>query len=227
MPDSDPAFDEVNRLPLKSLGLKPGMALQTRRLVKGASKKEAQYFGAIEGRGIMVGPLGTEGSKTELEEGDVCVVRGFTGQYEFSFFSKVLQTFEKPFVYALLAYPTRVDARMVRQSLRTKVSWPCKVRVLDGQSAGQALPATLIDLSGSGAMIRSATSLAPIGSSLELCMQVQLEQGPAELLLNAKVCHNNRATYEELHFIGMAFTGLREQDRVVLQSLTRAAAAGE
>lgn len=45
----------------------------------------------------MSGPLGPEGVSTGLETGEVCIVRGFTGQYEFSFLSKVLQTFEKPF----------------------------------------------------------------------------------------------------------------------------------
>ena len=62
---------DVNKLPLKAMGLRPGMALQTRRLVEGASKKESQYFGAIEGKGVMVGPLGSEGTKTELVAGEV------------------------------------------------------------------------------------------------------------------------------------------------------------
>ncbi|MBP8184201.1 MAG: hypothetical protein KAX88_08875, partial [Rhodoferax sp.] len=84
MSQSDNASAAVSRLPLKALGLRAGMALQTRRLVEGASKKESQYFGAIESKGVMVGPLGPDGVKTELEEGEVCVVRGFTGQYEFS-----------------------------------------------------------------------------------------------------------------------------------------------
>lgn len=121
----------VLQISLKELGLRPGLALQVRRLVEGASKKEGQLFGAIENRGVMVGPQGPEGEDTGLTEGDVCIVRGFTGQHEFSFISKVLQTYEKPFVYALLAYPTQVDARQVRQSLRTKTSWPVTVQLGD------------------------------------------------------------------------------------------------
>jgi hypothetical protein len=122
-----PSEDTVLRLPLKALGLRSGMALQTRRLVEGTSKTEAQFFGAIEGKGIMVGPAGSGATQTGLAPGEVCVVRGFTGQYEFSFVSKVLQTFEKPFAYALLVYPALVDAKQVRQSLRTKVAWPARV----------------------------------------------------------------------------------------------------
>ncbi len=211
--------EQVQRMPLKALGLKPGMALQTRRLVEGASKKESQYFGAIEGKGVMVGPLGSEGAKTELDEGEVCVVRGFTGQYEYSFLSRVLQTFEKPFAYALLAYPGEVDARRVRQSLRTKTSWPSRVFVPNSTTA--ALDVTLIDISNSGAMIKTDAPLAAIGADIELLMDVNVDGSIHALHLRASVCHNNRGAESGEHFIGMAFRGLTPQDKLVLNYATQ------
>ncbi len=217
---SDPTEPtEVSRIPLKALGLRTGMALQTRRLVEGASKKESQYFGAIESKGVMVGPLGPDGDKTGLTEGEICVVRGFTGQYEFSFLSKVLQTFEKPFVYALLAYPTQVDARLVRQSMRTKVSWPTTVELKS--SGGAALPVTLIDISMQGAMIKAASALAPVGELLTIIMAVSIDGTAASLRLLASVCHNNKAPYEDACFVGLAFKELRQQDKLVLNYLTQ------
>jgi c-di-GMP-binding flagellar brake protein YcgR len=221
MAEADKSSEEVNRLSLRSLGLKPGMAMQTKRLVAGATKVESQYFGAIEGKGVMVGPLGSEGAKTELVEGEVCVVRGFTGQYEYSFLSKVLQTFEKPFAYALLAYPAKVDAKLVRQSMRTKCSWPTTVSAPKPAGDGQTLSVDLIDLSVSGAMIKAANSLAAIGSNIKVTMSVNVDNAPVELHLNASVCHNNRATYEEAHFIGLAFKGLTPHDKLVLNYLTQ------
>ena len=221
MAEADKSAEEVNQLSLRSLGLKPGMAMQTKRLVAGATKKESQYFGAIEGKGVMVGPLGSEGAKTELVEGEVCVVRGFTGQYEYSFLSKVLQTFEKPFAYALLAYPTRVDAKLVRQSMRTKCSWPTTVLVPQAQGDAQTISVDLIDLSVSGAMIKAAGSLATIGSNIKLTMSVEVDKEPVDLHLTASVCHNNRATYEDAYFIGLAFKGLTPHDKLVLNYLTQ------
>lgn len=212
--------EEVSRLPLRALGLKPGMAMQTRRVAEGASKKESQYFGAIEGKGVMVGPLGSEGEKTQLVEGEICVVRGFTGQYEYSFLSKVLQTFDKPFAYALLAYPALVDARLVRQSMRTKCSWPATAAAPDADGNLQFCEVALIDLSTSGAMIRANTNLAAIGSNISLTLSVLVDEVPTDLRLNASVCHNNRATYEDAYFIGLAFKGLSTQDKLVLNYLT-------
>jgi c-di-GMP-binding flagellar brake protein YcgR len=217
--------DEVNRLPLKALGLRPGMALQTRRLVEGASKKESQYFGAIEGKGVMVGPMGSEGDKTELEEGEVCIVRGFTGQYEYSFLSKVLQTFEKPFAYALLAYPARVDAKLVRQSMRMKTSWPTTSALVDANGiAGEPQNVALVDISASGAMVKASSALAAIGETLALEMKVTVGDAPYTLKVHAGVCHSNRAKYEEAYFMGLAFKALTQQDKLVLHYLTQSAA---
>ena len=221
-PEATPATD-VTRLPLKALGLRTGMALQTRRLVEGASKKEAQYFGAIESKGVMVGPLGADGDQTGLDEGEVCVVRGFTGQYEFSFLSKVLQTFEKPFVYALLAYPAQVDARRVRQSMRTKTSWPTTVRVPDkaGAAEWQTLDASLVDISMSGAMVKAPSPLAAIGDSVTVCIAVTFDDAPISLNLSGTICHNNRAAGEDAYCIGLAFKNVSQQDKLVLHYVTQ------
>jgi c-di-GMP-binding flagellar brake protein YcgR len=221
MDSSPPVTDNVSRLPLRALGLRSGMALQTRRLVEGTSKKEAQFFGAIEGKGVMVGPPGSDATQTGLEEGEICVVRGFTGQYEFSFLSKVLQTFEKPFAYALLAYPAQVDARQVRQSMRTKVSWPTAARSANAAKDVPMVPVSLVDISPAGAMISTATPIGAIGELVQLAMDVRFEDNPLQLHLTGSICHHNRATGQDISFVGLAFKNLSQNDKLVLHYLTQ------
>lgn len=216
--DTEVAPESVTRLPFKSLGMRTGMALQTRRLVEGATKKESQFFGAIESKGVMVGPLGPDGVKTELEEGEVCVVRGFTGQYEFSFLSKVLQTFEKPFAYALLAYPAQVDAKMVRQSMRTKTSWPTQV-----QRGPELLDVLLVDLSLQGAMVEAPGPLGTVGDVITVRMQVTVDDGTATLNVSARICHNNKSTQATTSFVGLAFKDLSQNDKLLLHYVTQSA----
>lgn len=216
----------VEKLPLKALKLRTGMALQTRRLVEGASKKEAQFFGAIEGKGVMVGPTGPDGAQTGLGEGEVCVVRGFTGQHEFSFLSKVLQTFEKPFAYALLAYPAQVDARLVRRSMRTKISWPTTVHVNGSAAASPAtepLDVTLVDLSTAGGMIKAPTGLAAIGETITLRMSVTVDNAPVQLTLAGRICHNNQGGTDPSFYVGLAFKDLTQHDKLVLHYVTQTA----
>lgn len=223
MSTEDPTSTDVSRMPLKSLGLRTGMALQTRRLVEGASKKESQFFGAIEGKGVMVGPLGAEGVSTELDEGEICVVRGFTGQYEFSFLSKVLQTFQKPFAYALLAYPAQVDARKVRQSMRTKTSWPATVQTAakGDQPAGTVQDASLVDISMQGAMVQTGTGLSTVGDMVLLGLRITVDGEPMQLNLHASICHNNRSAADGTYYVGLAFRSLTPQDKLVLNYATQ------
>lgn len=222
MTSQDAETDTVQRLPLKALGLRSGMALQTRRLVEGTSKTEAQFFGAIEGKGVMVGPASTDAEQTGLTPGDVCIVRGFTGQFEFSFLSKVLQTFEKPFAYALLAYPAQVDAKQVRQSLRTKVAWPAAVR-LEASTAFE--PVALVDLSLHGAMVRSAMPLGSVGDAMTLELRGHMDDTPLTLQLHAHLCHHSRPPGQDAYIAGMAFKEVNAADKLQLHYLTSNTAA--
>ena len=66
------------RASFTSLDLKPGMAMQTQRLIEGAHKQESQYFGVIAGQGVMVRPVGETTPRSLLSPGDICMVRGFS-----------------------------------------------------------------------------------------------------------------------------------------------------
>jgi hypothetical protein len=228
--ETTPSIAEVSRLPLKAMGLRTGMALQTRRLVEGTSKKESQFFGAIEGKGVMVGPLGSDGVETGLTEGEICVVRGFTGQYEFSFLSKVLQTFEKPFVYALLAYPAQVDARLVRRSMRTKQTWPTTVRLQTPGATTDApdgpvvpeLEVALVDVSIAGAMVKAPSALGTIGDTVRVTVLVTMDGAPITLRVDGRICHNNKALIEDAFFIGLSFKNLTQNDTLLLHYMTQA-----
>jgi hypothetical protein len=213
----------VSHMPMKALGLRTGMALQTRRLVEGASKKESQFFGAIESKGVMVGPLGPDGVKTDLEEGEICVVRGFTGQYEFSFLSKVLRIFQQPFAYALLAYPAQVDATKVRQSMRTPTSWPTSAQAVAKADAPETdwLTTTLVDLSMQGAMIKVDSALGGVGEMVNMCIEVDFDNTPTPLRLGANICHSSRSVADNTYFCGLVFTGLSHQDKLILNFATQ------
>lgn len=206
----------IAQLPLKALGLRAGLALQVRRLVEGASKKEAQLYGLIESKGVMVGPQGQEGEDPGLGPGEVCIVRGFTGQYEFSFVSKVLQTFQSPFAYALLAYPAQVDARQVRQSMRTRTAWPVTLH-----AGAQAQPGQLVDLSPQGAMVGTAAPVAAVGATVRLDIHAVVEGEATTLSVVATACHSHRPADGPHHLTGLAFQGLSQQDKLVLHYLTK------
>lgn len=132
------------------------------------------------------------------------------------FSAKVLQTFQKPFA-ALLAYPTQVDATLVRQSMRTK-TWPTTVEV-PGKDAQDA---TLVDISLQGAMIKTDSALASVGDVVNVGIDVIFDNTPVQLNLSASICHNNRASNDAAFYIGLAFKNLTQHDKLVLHFVTQA-----
>src|ERR1035437_8629164 len=124
--NSSPETHPTQTLGFKALKLRVGLALQAQGVAAGARKEEAQFLAAVDLKGIMLGPY-RSGDTIALTSGSEYIIRGFTGQYDFSFNTKVIQTFEKPFIYALLEYPPTVNARLVRCAMRMKTSFPAKI----------------------------------------------------------------------------------------------------
>jgi hypothetical protein len=108
--------------------------------------------------------------------------------------------------------------------MRTKISWPTTVQVPaknDAPATGP-LEATLVDLSMQGAMIKTESALATVGDKVKLCIEVTFEGAPAPLNLVASICHNNRSMKDDGFYIGLAFTNLSHQDKLLLNFATQA-----
>ncbi len=205
----------VSDISLKSLKLRPGMSLQVQRGGQDASR-EAQFLAAIDGKGVMVGPHSSAGA-TGMKPGEDYVVRGFTGQYDFSFSGRVIQTFEEPFTYALLAYPGAVQARLVRRALRMKTSVPA----LATPEGAPAATVTLIDVSVAGAMIKSPAQLGAVGAGLTLAFSVDVDKSRTNISLAASICHSNRCDSGDGYNIGLAFKSASANDKLVLHYLAQ------
>lgn len=213
--DSTSAVSDIS---LKSLKLRPGMSLQVQRSGQDA-RREAQFLAAIDGKGVMVGPHTSVGA-TGMKAGEDYLVRGFTGQYDFSFSGRVIQTFEEPFTYALLAYPGAVQARLVRRAMRMKTS----VSAVATPEGAAASPATLIDVSVAGAMVKAPAQLGPVGASLTLAFSVEVDGTRANLSLAAAICHSNRCDSGEGYNVGLAFKSATANDKLVLHYLVQSGA---
>lgn len=209
----------ITEVSLRSLKLRPGVALQTQGVGPGSPKLEAQFLAAIEGKGVMVGPHGASSyGKSPLKAGDEYTVQGFTGQHDFSFKAQVIQTFEVPFVYALLVYPKVVQARLVRRSLRMKTSLPAKVSLPAGSSA---MNVTLIDVSPFGAMVHAPTTVGAIGDLVNLAVGVEFEGEMVNLEIPSALCHSHKADAGDGVHVGMSFKVTSQRDKLILHYLTQ------
>jgi c-di-GMP-binding flagellar brake protein YcgR len=215
----DPFHGENTALTLRALKLRPGMFVQTLPLKGVQTPHEAQFCAALEGRGIMLVPL-TNGDKFELKDGEMQTVRGFTGIYDFSFTSQVIQTFKHPFAYTLLAYPTEVRAKKVRNALRIRTSLPASI-LRNGDA--NSVVGTVVDLSVAGSMINSHDLLGAIGDHAALTFAIDFEQKKVDLHIQATVCHSNKCESGDGFRTGFSFKNLSRNDRMALQYFALAA----
>ncbi len=215
---------EVVKLPLKNLGLRSGMTIQTRKLGAGAEKKERQFFGAIEGKGVMVSNINADRGDVEFAVGDSCLVSGFTGQFEFTFLTRVIQTFDKPFVYALLEYPALSDARRVRQSMRVQTSLPATVRITEDPDLSDDSHVTVMDISDTGAMIKAPSEYGGIDQHIYLTISTDVDGENTEITLHCRIAHSRMAPNNEGYLIGLAFKNVQSHEKMVLHYLSRAQA---
>ena len=214
----DPTLACIQTLTLKALRLRASQTLQIHSESAGASKEEVQFLAAIENKGVMVGPHSTNGVKNTLEPGAEYTVRGFNGQYDFSFTTRGIQIFEQPFVYAMLAYPDAVEARLVRRALRLKTTHPAKVIQPDQPDP---LEVTLIDVSRFGSMVHSPATLGMVGNFVDLSFLMEFEGDSVNLSIPSKICHSNKSTPDSGFNVGLAFQPASNSDKLLLHFLAQ------
>ena len=205
--------NEYVEMTLPKLKLRSGIAVQTQSSAPGASREEARFLAAVDGKGVMM----THEGRSTMEIGAEYLISGFTGQYDFQFSSKVIQTFEAPFAYALLDYPKSVKARMIRRAARMKISLPAKVATLD---ESRIVDAMLADISVLGAMFRVPNPVGNVGEVIILCLSFPFENQTASLRLPSSICYSNRADSGSIN-VGVSFKGMSQNDKMMLYYLTQ------
>jgi len=217
---TNPMVPEYSQVSLRSLKLRPGMFLQAEAVEENSRNYETQYLGVIEGKCVMVVPVGYASLKFGMQAGETYVVRGFTGQYDFHFTSIVIQAFDFTFrtpayAYAVLSFPEVVEARKVRNAIRIKTSLPAIARP-HGSDTPHAV--TLIDVSVDGALVRSPSALGAIGELVRLDFSIGSDAGHATLLTLARICHSHVDTGDDERFLtGLLFESTSAANRAALK----------
>ena len=213
-----PPRSEVMQIDFKTLRLRPGMLLQVQPALEASARYDAQFLGIIDGKGVMVIPKGIDSLKNGMQAGQDFVIRGFTGQHDFSFASKVIRIFDysfrdPPLAYALLTYPDMVEARQVRGAMRVRTSLPATASPI-GENSPVAV--TMIDLSVAGSLISSPASLGVTGDQLNLAFSINFEDEKLEMVIPATICRCLKSNTEDAFLTGFLFNDISRNDKLIL-----------
>jgi hypothetical protein len=217
---NSPADDGTIPQDLMALALQPGLMLKAVPADGPGPELDLQFLGILDGKGVLVEPLGIQALKLGLRSGAPYHVRGFTGRHDFSFASTVMRVFdftfrEPPLAYALLAYPDVVRARQVRAAQRVRVDLPA-IAVPAGED--RRIPVMVRDLSVAGALLESEEPPGTQDGELVLLVQADLDGESLEVVLPATVTRIGRSG-NDTALTGVIFQDVLRTDRLALHYL--------
>ena len=216
---NQPMTPEYLELSLRSLRLRPGIDLQAKGIGKGALNYQTQFLGVIEGKCLMIVPVGLASLKFGMQSGEKYEIYGFTGQHDFHFTSTVLNAFDYTFkspayAYAVLTYPETVTARKVRKAIRIQTDLPALAKP---HGSTEPVPVTVVDVSVDGALVHSASPLGAVGDLVRLDISVDPQSVSPPLLTLARICHNKVDAATGQFLVGLLFESLSTGNRMALK----------
>jgi hypothetical protein len=187
----------------------PANVSQDRQIVK--------LIGYVDKQCLLVTAPNGPGVSKSLVEGDRIVVRIFSGQGAFGFVCFLDRVIRLPFEYLHLSFPKDIQGLMIRKAPRVKTEIAVSVRTASAKS-----DAVVANLSATGMLVRSETSLGAKGDDISVTLPLALYDVKTELNLKAKIRAVTSIPVEgggEHHQFGVELVDLRPEETLILQSV--------
>lgn len=206
----------------RALKLHVGSRLQLQLpRVSGDVRHLTSLIGYVPGATLLVKLPVVRGISPIQMESEPVIVRGFSGLKVFAFRSHVKRVCAAPYPYAHIAFPESIKAVQVRKSVRVAVNLPVKAK---RGSKPDEIPATLLDVSHTGALVESVEPLGEQGEPVSLSLAVRPAPVEEEAVLRLRgVIRNVRASSgaapAEAGRYGIKFEQIEARDSLLLQNL--------
>jgi c-di-GMP-binding flagellar brake protein YcgR len=176
-------------------------------------------IGYLVDQGIVVTTPMLNGNIMMVREGQIFIVRLFSGKSAYAFTAVTKRVTNNPYPHLHLSYPKEVRGLVVRGSSRARANIICHATTESG--SGYACVAR--DISVGGALIAAREKIAEVGQHLSLKMRVKINDTEHLLAIKCQVrsVNNSRPNAEEaatlLH--GLSFENVSSQDALVISAL--------
>ncbi len=154
---------------VKDLGLETGMVVNVEVVRWGAHlRSDARVIGYLPEHSVLI-TMPENGEVSSVISVDTeCILRYLHRTSVAAFRSSVTAVATRPYPHLHLRYPAQIDRVTVRRAERVRSSIPARVRPAGDAPAGDAIPATLVDISTEGASIVAEQPLGSRGARLLL-----------------------------------------------------------
>lgn len=213
MPPADSA-ESAPHYSFSDMHLQPGDRLQVHcPSHPDQARYIARVIGFVDDRSLIVTVPFERGVRAEFLENEIVVVRAFSRNSAFGFKSTVLSVCRRPFDYMHLSFPDRIQGSVIRNATRVRTGIEAQVTL----PAGEAVKASLGNLSATGALVVSPSELGQVGDKLRMAFQVELHEVVTDIAVEAEI--HKVGQEEGAHHYGVSFVELPPHERMILRSL--------
>lgn len=181
-------------------------------------RANVMVLGWFEGKSLIVTAPQSNAGRLVLEQGEVVLIRAFTGRSAFAFRVTVEKTAQLPYHHLHLSFPEKAEGVDVRSSPRCRLLLSAVITG-DGAAARQG---TILNLGTAGALIETTTPLGEAASTIQIAFSFELHGVPVSLDLRAKLRGKKSAAgtnAAHCYQYGVEFSNLQPNDRLMLGSL--------
>lgn len=186
-----------------------GDALQLQDTSPAKNRYYAKLVGYLNKHSITVTQPRSNGKLIDISVGEEFFVRGFSGAKTYEFNATVLGVCSVPYPYVHLSFPERVSTLQMRGAMRIKTRLTCSIIAAVG---GLKMPATINDLSTSGASIQSPVQLGQRGEAVQINLNLPIEGDEQSFVVSAIIRNVGETMY------GVEFVGTTNRVRIALQT---------
>ena len=198
-----------------SLAASVGDALQLQDFSPVKQRYYAKLVGYLNKHSITVTHPRSNEKSIDVAVGEEFFVRGFAGAKTYEFNATVLSVCSTPYPYLHLSFPGRVSTLQMHGAMRIKTKLAC---LIVASVNGLKMPATINDLSTSGASILSTAKLGQRGEAIQINLHLPIDGEEQAFAISAIICNAGATNKDHSVTYGVEFVGAANRSRIALQT---------
>lgn len=218
--NTDKATAPNNQDTAVDLNLQIGETLQIAP-VESSVRHYVRLIGYLKGHSVVVTTPRSDGKVMLVREGQVYNVRMLSGNAVQGYKCTVLKSTNSPYPHLHLSYPREVESVVVRNAQRINTQLIVAVNNEDPEWKGmKSIPATIVDISTTGAMLMSSMPLGKVSDVLTVLMKPMVGGVEQYLSIPATIRriidNEDRPDDQSARRYGVEFQIIEETDRLIL-----------
>ena len=175
-----------------------------------------KLIGVLENKSILITAPRADGGVLKIDERQEFIIRMMSGSAAYVFTSAAIFATNHPYAHLHLTYPKSLESITVRKAERVN----CKLIVsvqCSGESTGEAISASMHDISTAGAQLFSNESLGEVGDSISINTKFSVAGIDQHLLIPGIIRRAISASIDDAEYeYGIEFNSIEDKDKLIL-----------